>query len=91
MTIPEPARWSRPVYFKINRNAVIEKMAEEGIQTQIGTYASHIQPVYRYKKKCRVSFDIYNRAIALPHYYSLNNKDIDEISGILPKILKGAS
>ena len=76
---------------KINRNAVIEKMAEEGIQTQIGTYASHIQPVYRYKKKCRVSFDIYNRAIALPHYYSLNNKDIDEISGILPKILKGAS
>lgn len=76
---------------RINRNNVIEKMAQEGIQTQIGTYASHIQPVYRYKKKCPVSFDIFNRAIALPLYYSLKNEEINKISGVLTRILKGAS
>ena len=76
---------------QINRNKVIEKMAQEGIQTQIGTYASHIQPVYRYKKKCPISFDIYNRAIALPLYYSLKKEEIEEISGILSKNLKGSS
>jgi len=76
---------------QINRNKVIEKMELEGIQAQIGTYASHIQPVYQYKKKCPVSFDIFNRAIALPLYYSLKNEEINEISRVLTKILKGAS
>lgn len=76
---------------KINRNSIIEKLAKEGIQTQIGTYASHIQPVYRYKKKCPASFDIFNRAIALPLYYSLKTDEIDEVSDVLTKILEGAS
>jgi perosamine synthetase len=76
---------------QINRNAVIEKMAQQGIQTQIGTYASHIQPVYGYKKKCPVSFDVYNRAIALPIYYSLKEKEMDEISKILQNVLKEAA
>lgn len=76
---------------KINRNVVIEKFALKGIQAQIGTYASHIQPVYKSKEKCPISQDIFNRAIALPFFPTLKNEEIDEIYKILKKILKGLS
>ena len=61
----------------INRDNLIERMAKEGIQTQIGTYSCHIQPVYRARDRCPRSFDIYTRALALPMYYSLTEADID--------------
>jgi dTDP-4-amino-4,6-dideoxygalactose transaminase len=70
---------------KISRNRLIENLLKQGIQTQIGTYASHIQPVYQYTKKCPISFDIFSRSIALPLYYDLK---IDEIDLIIDRIQK---
>ena len=64
---------------KINRNKLIVNLHKKGIQTQIGTYSSHIQPVYQSHDKCPVSLDIYKRAITLPLYYSLTENDIDII------------
>lgn len=62
---------------KTNRNDIIEKLLKKGIQTQIGTYASHIQPVYNSKNRCPISLDIFNRSLALPMYYQLKEEDID--------------
>ena len=31
---------------RINRNKLIEMLMKKGVQTQIGAYACHIQPVY---------------------------------------------
>jgi dTDP-4-amino-4,6-dideoxygalactose transaminase len=62
---------------KISRNQLIGKLLNKKIQTQIGTYASHIQPVYNYKKSCPISFDIFSRSLALPLFYNLTNDDID--------------
>lgn len=61
----------------IDRNQVMQKLLEWGIQTQIGTYASHIQPVYHSEQKCPNSLDIFHRSLALPMYYSLTEDDID--------------
>ena len=72
---------------KVNRNKVIEKLASKGIQAQIGTYASHIQPVYQSQDKCPASLEIYNRALALPIYYSLKEEEITEIAKNLNNIL----
>ena len=72
---------------KVNRNKVIEKLARKGIQAQIGTYASHIQPVYQSQDKCPASLEIYNRALALPIYYSLKEEEITEIAKNLKNIL----
>ena len=52
----------------------------KGIQTQIGTYASHVQPVYKSNNRCPNSLDIFNRTIALPMFYSLKEEDIDMIA-----------
>ncbi|RCV62774.1 dTDP-4-amino-4,6-dideoxygalactose transaminase [Methanophagales archaeon] len=61
----------------INRNKLIDALTKKGVQTQIGTYASHIQPVYNSTDKCPNSLDIFNRSLALPMYYMLKEEDID--------------
>ncbi len=71
----------------IDRNRLIVALAKQGIQTQIGTYASHIQPVYRSADACPCSLDVYNRAIALPLFYSLREEEIDIMSEILKQTL----
>jgi len=73
---------------QINRNEVIKKLKENDIGSQIGTYASHIQPVYMSRYNCPVSLDLYNRTLALPLFYDLTESLINEVSECLEKILK---
>ena len=72
----------------INRNKLIEILMKKGIQTQIGTYASHIQPVYNSTDKCPNSLDIFNRSLALPMYYTLREEDIDVAAMYLKEALE---
>jgi perosamine synthetase len=72
---------------RINRNKIIEMLMKKGIQTQIGTYASHVQPVYHFKSKCPNSLEIFNRSLALPMYYKLEEKDIDMVAGYLKEVI----
>ena len=71
----------------IDRDRLIETLMIEGIQTQIGTYASHIQPVYRSRNRCDRSLDIYRRAIALPLYVTLREEEIGNAARILERTL----
>jgi len=73
---------------RINRNKLIEILVKKGIQTQIGTYASHIQPVYNSNDKCPNSLDIFKRSLALPMYYMLKEEDIDVAATHLKKALE---
>ena len=72
---------------RINRNKLIELTRSRGIQTQIGTYACHVQPVYNSKDKCPNSLDIFNRSLSLPMYYKLGEEDIDMAAALLKKAL----
>ena len=72
----------------INRNKLIETLMKKGVQTQIGTYASHIQPVYNSNQKCPNSLDIFNRSLALPMYYMLEEEDINVAASHLKKVLE---
>jgi len=70
----------------IDRNTLIQTLKNKGLQTQIGTYSSCIQPIYGKKMKLITlpnSFDIYNRALRLPMYYELTEDDIDKACEIL--------
>ena len=64
---------------QIDRNKLIKILMKRGVQTQIGTYASHIQQVYNSKDNCPNSLEIFNRSLALPMYYTLNEEDIDAV------------
>jgi dTDP-4-amino-4,6-dideoxygalactose transaminase len=61
---------------KINRNKLIINMRENGIQTQIGTYSSFIQPVYKSKDTCRNSLRLFNSTLALPLHHELTEDNI---------------
>ena len=92
---PFIARNVRPVYQsyvtlvdrKVNRNKLISKLRAKGVQTQIGTYASHAQPVYKSKDRCPVSLDLYRRSLALPMYYSLTLEEIDKAVNIIEETI----
>lgn len=71
-----------------NRNGLISRLKNRGVQTQIGTYASHAQPVYKSKQKCPVSLDLMNRTLALPFYVDMSKGDIDMVAGVLQEELK---
>jgi len=73
---------------RINRNKLIELTRSRGIQTQIGTYACHIQPVYNSNQRCPNSLDIFNRSLSLPMYYKLREEDIDVATSILKKTME---
>ena len=76
------------VDMRINRNKLIEILMKKGVQAQIGTYASHIQPVYNSDDKCPNSLDIFNRSLALPMYYMLRKEDIDIATSHLKKAVE---
>ncbi|OFW47598.1 MAG: hypothetical protein A2163_00835 [Actinobacteria bacterium RBG_13_35_12] len=72
----------------IDRNKLIDLMREKGIQTSIGTYASHIQPVYKSQDKCPVSLDVFNRSLRLPLYYELTEAQQLEVVKQLKECFK---
>jgi dTDP-4-amino-4,6-dideoxygalactose transaminase len=64
-------------------------LTKKGVQTQIGTYASHIQPVYNSTDKCPNSLDIFNMSLALPMYYMLKEEEeIDVAAAHLKKAVE---
>jgi perosamine synthetase len=60
-----------------------------GIQTQTGTYASHMQPVYHAPQMCPRSQEVFHRAISLPMYFTLQEAVIDEFANIIQHLIGG--
>ena len=71
----------------IDRDKLIQVMLDKGVQTQIGTYACHTQPIYNTPITCPVSLDLYNRTLRLPMYYELTKQDIDVAAEVLKESL----
>ncbi len=51
---------------EVSRNRVAMDLRAQGIGANIGTYASHVQPVYGATASCPVSADIFGRHLAIP-------------------------
>jgi dTDP-4-amino-4,6-dideoxygalactose transaminase len=75
----------------INRNRLIKRLFERGIQCQIGTYACHVQPVYASKDRCPNSKALFERTLSLPFYPDLSESDISSICAEIGRTLKECS
>lgn len=78
---------------KVNRGKLLLALRKEGIQTQIGTYALHRQPIYRKTTNCNKkdfpnSDFIFEQSLALPMYPELSFRKIDYIASALKRMLK---
>lgn len=64
---------------EINRDKLMLKLLKSQVQTQIGTYACNLEPVYKSSQSCPVSENLFRKTLALPFYVQLNTSNIDEI------------
>jgi perosamine synthetase len=72
------------------RDKVREKLAENNIQSQIGTYALHLEPAYRNVKRVgslRNSERLFKNALTLPLHKNLTVEDQERICHIIDRTL----
>ena len=68
----------------ISRSKVMAELRANGVGSQVLYIPVHLQPYYRktydYKpEKCRVVTDYYTRALSLPLYPAMTNKDVEAV------------
>lgn len=69
----------------VDRGQVAAALRGQGIQCNIGTYASHVQPVYAQpdhtqQQPCPVSADIFARHLAIPMHANLSDGQIETVA-----------
>ena len=73
-----------------NRDAIREVLAKENIQSQIGTYALHLEPAYKNMKRIgdlKNSELLFKNALTLPLHKDLTQEDQEKICKIISKII----
>ena len=73
----------------VDRDSLIHSLREVGVESQIGTYACHTQPVYKSDAVCPNSKRLFEKSIALPMYSQLTFRDVDFIVDKINVILNG--
>jgi dTDP-4-amino-4,6-dideoxygalactose transaminase len=63
----------------VDRGAVAMRLRSLGIGANIGTYASHLQPVYGETQACPVSADVFRRHLAIPMSANLTDPQIERV------------
>ncbi len=71
-----------------DRDRVVSRLRARGIQANVATYASHLQPVYGRQPPCPVSADVYARTLALPLYWGLSEEDVHFVANALHESLR---
>ncbi len=74
----------------VPRAAVARHLRRSGVQCSIGTFASHLQPVYRSPARCAVSADCFARHLAVPMHAELTEAQVDRVLEVLADAVAGA-
>jgi dTDP-4-amino-4,6-dideoxygalactose transaminase len=64
----------------VDRGEVALRLRERGVQCNIGTYASHVQPLYGQTGECPVSADVFARHLAIPMHANLTDVQIETVA-----------
>jgi dTDP-4-amino-4,6-dideoxygalactose transaminase len=64
----------------VRRGAVAHAMRGADVQVNIGTFASHLQPVYGPRPRCPVSAELFARHLAIPMHAQLSDDDLERVA-----------
>lgn len=64
----------------LSRDGIALALRAAGVQANIGTYASHLQPIYGGKQRCPVSESLFHRHLAIPMHASLSDADVQRVA-----------
>ena len=73
-----------------HRDKIRKALADENIQSQIGTYALHLEPAYKNMKRIgnlENSESLYYNALTLPLHGKLSQEDQERVCNIIKKVL----
>ena len=71
----------------VDRGGVARDLRERGIQSNFGTYASHVQPLYGPQPPCPVSADIFARHLAIPMHANLTEDEIERVAAAVVEVV----
>jgi perosamine synthetase len=74
----------------INRGHMASELRARGIQCTIGTYASHLQPVYGRRDECPVSADLFRRHLAIPMHANLTDAQVETVAKAVREVVRQA-
>jgi perosamine synthetase len=75
----------------IDRDAVVMELRKRGIGSNIGTFASHMQPVYGTQVPLKVSESLFYRQLALPMHTNLTEDQVAYVITNVTEILNSCS
>ncbi len=65
---------------ELDRGRIAMGLRKREIQSNFGTYSSHVQPLYGLTRYCPVSADIFARHLAIPMHANLNTDDLERVA-----------
>ena len=75
----------------LQRDRVALALRDRGIGCNIGTYASHVQPIYARSgvapASCPVSAQLFRQHLALPMHAELTDDDVDHVVAVLSEVI----
>ncbi|MEU0528424.1 DegT/DnrJ/EryC1/StrS family aminotransferase [Streptomyces niveus] len=72
----------------VDRDEVATALRAQGIGSGHGTWATHLQPVYRSKQRCPVSADLFRRNLAVPMHAELTMSQVERVVEVLRTALR---
>jgi perosamine synthetase len=76
---------------RVDRGRMAADLRARGIQCNIGTYASHLQPVYGGRGECPVSADVFRRHLAIPMHANLTDTHVEIVAKAVCEAVVAAS
>jgi perosamine synthetase len=74
----------------VDRGLMAASLRARGIQCTIGTYASHLQPVYGKRCECPVSAGVFRRHLAIPMHANLSDAQVEIVAKAVREAVTGA-
>lgn len=71
----------------VDRDAMVTHLRTRGVGSNIGTYASHVQPVYGQTQACPVSLSLFENQFALPMHANLTDDDVAYVAEQVQAVL----
>lgn len=72
----------------VDRGEVATALRAQGIGSGHGTWATHLQPVYRSGQRCPVSADLFRRNLAIPMHAELTMSQVERVVEVLRTALR---
>lgn len=72
----------------VKRDNVAAELRQRGIGCNIGTFASHVQPLYGGGYSCPVSAELWVRHLAIPMHANLTTAQADEVAANVIELVK---